>query len=354
LIFLTKNDFKFKEVEYRSRLFLFLCLIFTVGSSWTIGKYTNALQTLLSPTGFFVTGGMFFNFDFYFVFALAASREFLAETQIIMVLKGLISAQRSVSLSILMFYINSAWSKNAYNFFFKYSCYFLIAFSLSFFTFYRADWVRGSATNINTGPSSSFSKSFEAEAEVLKSFQVSKGLINSIVSRISFLELAMLPVMFKDQNIKNISIFYDKYSIVNQLKLIINNIVPGDIFKFDVYPCQYYRAAFTETPIAFVREHYTSINMTLPVYFYMYSNFYVSILLSGLTIWGYYLLTLRAFRVHPLAGAVFIYVFYTSFLYYFDWVMIVKPIVVGMISLIFFILISNLHDKMIRLLKHKT
>jgi hypothetical protein len=69
-----------------------------------------------------------------------------------------------------------------------------------------------------------------------------------------------------------------------------------------------------EIPIAESRKVYTSINMTFAVYVYMYSNIYVAIALSVVSIWAHCLLTIIAFNQNPLLGTIFIYTFYSNFL----------------------------------------
>lgn len=339
LIYLTKYEFPiYTNFKYRSRLYLLLTIIFLIGAYFTIGGFSNALNGLKPPTGFFIFYGMFFSLDLYILFSLVMSSDFFCSSQLIYVFRNLVFGSRSAALSLFLLYIYSSWSQNSFKYFKQYALFLLLALSLSLFSFSWATKLR--------------SKNFQSTSmkmQITESFKVSNSLIEKIVGRVSFLESAMLPIYFKKTNSPGLEIFYEKYGINNQLKLVLNNILPIKFFPFDVYPNQYFRSAFMGMPQALARSYYTSINITLPVYFYMYSNFYVAILLSGLAIWVYYLLTLLAFKVHPLVGAVFVYAFYGSFLTYFDWIMLIKGGVIGILSACVFMLTSFFETKFLHI-----
>jgi hypothetical protein len=143
-------------------------------------------------------------------------------------------------------------------------------------------------------------------------------IMRMIMGRMSFLETSMLPIHYKDMG-DPLSIFYEKYSILNQLKLMIDALFPGNLFSPDVMPNQYYRAAFMGYSEDFVINVYTSINITLPVYLYMYFGSFFSCLISILILVFYYRLCLKCvnniFLLVPLLASLY------HLLYFFDWVM---------------------------------
>lgn len=139
-----------------------------------------------------------------------------------------------------------------------------------------------------------------------------------IMGRLSFLETSMLPIHYKDAN-DSLGIFYEKYSVINQLKLIVDALFPGNLFGGDVMPNQYYRAAFMGYPISFVVSVYTSINITLPIYLYMYlGSFFACVFGIGILVLYYKLWVMSAkymFIFIPLLASLY------HLLYFFDWVM---------------------------------
>lgn len=143
-------------------------------------------------------------------------------------------------------------------------------------------------------------------------------IMRLIMGRLSFLETSMLPIHYKDMGDK-LDIFYNKYSLLNQLKLIIDALFPGNLFGGDVMPNQYYRAAFMGYSEDFVINVYTSINITLPVYLYMYFGNFLSCIISIAILVLYYRLCSRSvnniFLFVPLLASLY------HLLYFFDWVM---------------------------------
>jgi hypothetical protein len=111
-----------------------------------------------------------------------------------------------------------------------------------------------------------------------------------IIGRLSMVELSMLPLDCKinENNLCNMDIFYDKYNLFRQILLAVDSLYPGNIFIDDVFPNQYYRSAFLGVSTEFAKENYMSINMSLPTYFYMYTNVFFSIALSATLISIYY------------------------------------------------------------------
>lgn len=147
----------------------------------------------------------------------------------------------------------------------------------------------------------------------------SEMILNQIAGRMSFLETSMLPIHYKDNGELNLDLFYTKYSLGHQVQLMIDGLIPGSVFEFDVMPNQYYRALFLGYSEEYVMESYTSINLTLPVYLYMYFNEYITVIFSILIIVGYYLLCVKCYHKAiiflPLLASLY------HLLYYFDWVM---------------------------------
>jgi len=141
-------------------------------------------------------------------------------------------------------------------------------------------------------------------------------IMRMIMGRLSFLETSMLPIHYKDMG-DPVEIFYQKYDLLNQLKLIIDTLFPGNLFGSDVMPNQYYRAAFMGYSESFVVDVYTSINITLPVYLYMYFGSVFSCLFSVCIIVVYYKLCSRVrnniFLFVPLLITLY------GLLVFFDW-----------------------------------
>ena len=210
---------------------------------------------------------------------------------------------------------------------------FLISAFLSIFCF---NW----ATNL---------RSAEQQEPLLKRAEIasdmSQSSLNRIMFRLSYLQNGMLPIAAKDTNqTKKLAIFSEKYGFTNQSQILINNLVPGDIFKFDVYPNQYFRAAFLDYTLEICQSYYTSMVITLPVFIYMNSNFLMAILISGFLIWLYFILVYLITRINPAYGVTLIPVFYSNFLSYFDNVMLVKTIILSLLSTFMFITASKAYD----------
>lgn len=173
-------------------------------------------------------------------------------------------------------------------------------------------------------------------------------LINQIAGRMSVLETSMLPVHHYDTNL-NLELFYEKFSFWNQLKLIIDGIMPGQIFDFDVMPNNYYRAMFLGYSESFVFDNYMSVNLTLPIYLYMKYS-YFSVIISILYILGFYKLVLLLKR-YPLLVIMFLSVFY-NILYFFDWNMVFSQLYGSFLTIAFlkfFVLFRNaIHTDIIK------
>ena len=187
-----------------------------------------------------------------------------------------------------------------------------------------------------------------------RKFAHSIWLVNTVIGRISMIESSMLPIYYKSpmppiyykddkdrehSNIGNLDIFYEKYSLLNQFKLSFNSLFPGAIFKEDVDPNQYYRTAFLDVPEDVAKKYYTSINITFPVYVYMYSNFGIAILISILVYIMYYFILLLSknyiYFFIPLLVSLY------GFLYFFDFVMYFRQLLFSMLTIFAIILFEK-------------
>ncbi|MBC7428157.1 MAG: hypothetical protein H7336_06070 [Bacteriovorax sp.] len=322
--------------EKNSLIFLLLSLFFTVGVFLTNLDFFDSLKTSLTRHDYWVFGEMFFNLDFYILFAMTYSFNFISESQLFYVFIKILSAARSAPLVLFHYGMCSIASPVAIKYRKKIIVYLVISFAFSIFGFNWATKIRNEkitgeiVTNQPMGH------------RLSQTVTVSHQLFYQILGRISYLENAMLPIHFKDDP-KRSEIFKNKYSFKRQMELFINNIVPGDIFEFDVYPNQYYRAAFMNMSVAQAKEFYTSVNLTLPVYFYMYSNFVVSCLASSVVIWIYFVVTSAFFKLHPLLGMGWLATFYPGLLTFFDFVMIGKALVLIAISTGLFLVLARIN-----------
>lgn len=331
-----------------SLIFLVLSLFFTIGSFVTNDyNYYQSLMTLYTRRDYWVLGEMFFNLDFYIIFAITYSFNFVSESSLVYIFIKTMAASRSAPLSLLHYGMCAIASPNFTHYRKKYSVFVCIALLFGVFGFNWATNIRDASRSTVVDPnyikplsttSGSSSEGITIGTQVNEAAVVNHAAIYKIMARISYLESVMLPIHYKNVNDKQrMTLFNEKYSPIKQLKLIINNLVPGDIFEFDVYPNQYYRAAFfIDFSTKRAKEFYTSINMTLPVYFYMYFSFWISCIAAAALIWLYFILTAVLFRVHPLLGVSLLATLYPGLLTFFDFVMIVKAIVVMCISAILY------------------
>lgn len=154
--------------------------------------------------------------------------------------------------------------------------------------------------------------------------------IDPIIGRISLIEAGMIAIITKEEGRSpdSMRLFYEKYSFLNQLSLFknyffprvvknkLNQYFPG-LFKYDLPPNQYFRAMFMGSTIKEVQEKYLSINITFPVYVYMYSNFFVATALYSLLLVGGYLLVVY-FSSRSSIVSIIIFSSMYNFIYFFD------------------------------------
>lgn len=152
-----------------------------------------------------------------------------------------------------------------------------------------------------------------------------------IVGRISFVELSMIPLENQENGMMDKVAFDDKYSFTNQMKQVANVFSPIDPFEYDVSPNQYFRQIFLGASEQNVLDAYMSINMTLPVYFVLKTNYTLGILLTIMFLSGLYWFWVK-FSSNKY---VFFSVLFSLYevLYYFDWVMIFQKVFVICLTL---------------------
>ena len=148
-------------------------------------------------------------------------------------------------------------------------------------------------------------------------------LTDIIVGRISMVELSAIPINAKENRYMDEKLYDAKYGIINQFKQSINEISPLDPFEHDVNPNQYHRIIFLGHKDSII-DKYMSINLTLPTYFYLESNFFFGCILSILFLSGlYYVWIKKSNNIYFLIGII---INLYTILQYFDWVMIVASL----------------------------
>lgn len=93
-----------------------------------------------------------------------------------------------------------------------------------------------------------------------------KYLVNNIITRISYLEVSAIELEQWSRGSWIQSIFFEKYSFINQIQQGINSIVPGNIYSVDVHPNQYWRAIFSGYSVDMCKKYYMSMYSILPTY----------------------------------------------------------------------------------------
>ena len=146
------------------------------------------------------------------------------------------------------------------------------------------------------------------------------------VRRISYIETAAIPVYNQAAKDPAIEIFYRKYGWENQAKQIINTIVPGNVFSVDVDPKQYYRAAFMGYAEEAARTYYTSMNMTLPVFFYLFGGVFWAVAGTILVVLAFFGVAWVASAKAPLISIIFLFSLY-GLLSFFDFVTVARQMV---------------------------
>ena len=142
-------------------------------------------------------------------------------------------------------------------------------------------------------------------------------MINQIVSRVSLLEDGGVALWKADCGSWNESLFYEKYSLVNQFKCIVNSLMPGSVFEQDIWPNLYYRAIFLGESIEQCRSVYCSNFLILPVYLQLKYDKALAVIVSVMLVVGLYIL-LALFEKYAISRICAIYILLELF-EYFDW-----------------------------------
>lgn len=142
-------------------------------------------------------------------------------------------------------------------------------------------------------------------------------MINQIVSRVSLLEDGGVALWKADCGSWNESLFYEKYSLVNQFKCIVNSLIPGSVFEQDIWPNLYYRAIFLGESIEQCRSVYCSNFLILPVYLQLKYDKALAVIVSVMLVVGLYIL-LALFEKYAISRICAIYILLELF-EYFDW-----------------------------------
>jgi hypothetical protein len=168
-----------------------------------------------------------------------------------------------------------------------------------------------------------------------------------IVGRISMVELAGIPIEAIEKQRISLALYESKYGIVNQIKQSINEISPIDPFKHDTNPNQYYRAIFLDKTELSILDKYMSMNITLPIYFYLETNMFFGCLFTIFFLsLLYYVWVIKSENLYFLIGII-MSLYYL--LQYFDWVMVTA----GLFRIVLTIWSLNLLEKIINILSNK-
>ena len=145
----------------------------------------------------------------------------------------------------------------------------------------------------------------------------STEIAQTIVARLSYLEVASIEMDQYSNDTYDKQIFHDKYGVDNQIKQCINSVIPGSVFKDDVQPNQYWRAVFSGWTLDDAKLYYTSIYMILPMYFVYKFGLILGILISVCFIYVLYRVIGKV-KDPTIATFLSCFLFYTLF-QYFDW-----------------------------------
>lgn len=142
-------------------------------------------------------------------------------------------------------------------------------------------------------------------------------MAKQIVARLSYIEAGGVELQQYIEETYDEQLFMDKYGLRNQLEQTANSLLPGDIFEFDVQPNQYWRAIFAGWTEEAARTNYTSMYMSLPIYFCLKYDVILGIVICVAFGYGLYW---GVCRIKDAAVASFMatFLFYSIF-QYFDW-----------------------------------
>lgn len=294
----TMDSAPLKEYNHLSSFFL-VSLFITLYKFYSSGGYSGALEgsshgTLISFLSLFFNATV----SFFLVICLQKHVKHIYVWICLYVAVMTITGSRSAVLGVLLLFLYIPLFANYKSIYRKLKKILLVLTIVSPILFFYATSVRG-----------------EIDTELLSKI---------IIGRISFVELSMIPLQSKQEASMDQKVFEEKYSLNNQVKQVVNTVTPIDFFEYDVSPNQYFRQIFLGASERTVLDSYMSINMTLPVYFVMETNYVVGIFLTIA-----FLSFLFWIWVHYASNRyVFIAVLFSmyDFLYYFDWIMITQSI----------------------------
>lgn len=158
------------------------------------------------------------------------------------------------------------------------------------------------------------------------------NLIDNIVGRCSCLELSGGALYGKDIGTWDMRLFQEKYGSLNQIKMSINTIFPGDLFPPDIDPNQYFRSVFMGYPISYSMNNYTSMNLTLPVYLYMKMPIAYAWILTIVILLVIYRIVVYS-KLNPIYKAALAVFLLDSLLNFFDWSMFSRDLIKAFLTL---------------------
>lgn len=168
-----------------------------------------------------------------------------------------------------------------------------------------------------------------------------KLILSLIDGRCSQLELSGIALWKSEQNEWNKEFFDFKYGVKNQGKMCINAMVPGDFFESDVDPNQYYRSVFLNKSVEYAKNHYTSANITLPVYFVIKYGELIGLVLSV----GLLVLWFVVCRILQGTGLGWLLAFHTiDIITFFDWVVISRSLLTMFMTYLMFRIVNEFSE----------
>lgn len=180
-----------------------------------------------------------------------------------------------------------------------------------------------------------------------------KTLINLIIGRVSMVEISAIPIESIESGDMDESLYDQKYGIINQFKQSCNEISPINPFESDINPNQYFRPIFFwDFDVNAIFGQYLSLNITLPVYFYLASNMFFGCILTILFLsMLYYIWVIKSNNIYIFSGII-ISLYYL--LQYFDWVMLTSGLFKIILTIFTLINFEKLINFIIKTLKIKS
>lgn len=353
IIFFSKDTLFYIEKKRTAVEFFFCCLVYffsmiiiiipiiTTKSSY-IPIFTKLNGTIWGYITMFLSPSIFFllimiNFPFF----VEKSKSF--DILIIsLIFFNFFSGSRSIAITLLIIFFILYGMNILKKYYRKFLIYIILTFLITPLIWPMCNYLRSNGfkdNSFNIFKDVSFNIFKDDSLNIFKddsnAFTAASSSIAQIVGRISMLETSMLPIYWYRNNYENLKYFYHKYNLCHQAKILINQLVPGDIFKFDIPPNQYYRAAFLGYPLEIVKKNYCSINITLPIYLFMYKGVLISLFLSIIIYVGFYWVIYLCWKWIPLLGVIFLFNLY-QLIYFFDFVVLGKLFFTSVLVLLTF------------------